>query len=38
VREGIEAPFAAVHLAATKLWGLMLECEFDQEAWDKQFR
>jgi len=38
VREGIEAPFAAVHLAATKLWGLMLECEFDEAAWDKPFR
>jgi len=38
VREGVEAPFAAVHLAATKLWGLMLECEFDEAAWDKHFR
>lgn len=38
VREGIEAPFAAVHLAATTLWGLMLECEFDEAAWDKQFQ
>jgi len=38
VREAIEAPFAAVHLAATKLRGLMLESEFDQGGWDEQFR
>lgn len=38
VREGIEAPFAAVQLAATNLWRLMLECEFDETVWDQQFR
>lgn len=37
VREGIEAPFAAVHFAATKLWGLMLECEFDEAVWGSSF-
>jgi hypothetical protein len=37
VREGVEAPFAAAHLAATRLWKLMLECDFDDGVWEEQF-
>jgi hypothetical protein len=38
VREGIEAPFAAAHFAASELWKLMLECGFDEQTWEEQFR
>ncbi len=37
VREGVEAPFAAVHFAATRLWALMLDSEFDEAAWESLF-
>lgn len=38
IREGVEAPFAAVHFAVTQLWALMLECEFDEASWEELFQ
>ncbi|HXS33777.1 MAG TPA: hypothetical protein VN758_08405 [Solirubrobacterales bacterium] len=38
IREGIEAPFAAAHFAATKLWTLMMECEFNEASWEELFQ
>ena len=38
IREGIEAPFMAARFAATQLWTMMMECEFDDTRWEELFQ
>jgi hypothetical protein len=38
IREGTEAPFTAARFAATRLWILMMECEFDEASWEELFQ